>query len=127
MVKDLAPQNSFGCNTEGINTSDKMIGAIQMTTECGSQAQTQNKDVMCGARIFTESQACQKDMIGNEKEVSCMILRPEDLQPNSLAEDDEELPECFRCDGKKVNKKGLPCKKCNATGKLNNKFLKDLC
>jgi hypothetical protein len=65
-------------------------------------------------------------MIGNEKEVSCMILRPEDLQPNSLNENDDNFPECFRCDGKKINKKGLPCKKCNATGKLNNKFFRDL-
>jgi len=38
----------------------------------------------------------------------------------------EDLPDCFRCDGSKINKKGLPCKKCNATGKLNNKFFKDL-
>ena len=25
-----------------------------------------------------------------------------------------------------MNKKGLPCKKCNATGRLNNNFFKDL-
>lgn len=53
-----------------------------------------------------------------------MVLKPEDLHP--LQEIDDDLPECYRCDGKKVNKKGLPCKKCNAVGKLNNKFFKDL-
>ena len=95
------------------------------TNETGSQAQAQFKEVMCGAKVFTESQGCQKNMIGNSKEVSCMILRPEDmvLEENG---DLKDLPDCFRCDGKKINKKGLPCKKCNATGKLNNKFFKDL-
>lgn len=55
-----------------------------------------------------------------------MILKPEDLQPNSLNENDEDIPECYRCDGKKLSKRGLLCKKCNGTGKLNNKFFKDL-
>lgn len=82
--------------------------------------------MMCNTLINTESQACQKNLIGNEKEVSCMILRPEDLKALDSAGANEELPECFRCDGKKVNKKGLPCKKCNGTGALNNKFFKDL-
>ena len=65
-------------------------------------------------------------MIGNEKEVSCMILRPEDMAQADKNAKMEDLPDCFRCDGSKINKKGLPCKKCNATGKLNNKFFKDL-
>jgi hypothetical protein len=40
MVKELkvqkAYENSFGCNTDGVNTSDKMVGAIMQTNECGS-------------------------------------------------------------------------------------------
>lgn len=55
-----------------------------------------------------------------------MILRPEDLIPRTHSDNDKDLPECFKCDGKKVNKKGLPCKKCNATGKLNNQFFREL-
>ena len=59
MVKELKVQkvyeNSFGCNTEGVNTSDKMVGAIMQTNECGSQAQTTNKDAMCHTKINTES------------------------------------------------------------------------
>jgi len=58
-----------------------------------------------------------------------MLIGPDDfgnqIQPAQEA-DLESYPECFRCDGKKVNKKGLPCKKCNGTGRLNNKFFKDL-
>jgi DnaJ-class molecular chaperone len=37
-----------------------------------------------------------------------------------------DLPECFKCDGKMINKKGLPCKKCNGTGRINNRFMKNL-
>lgn len=37
-----------------------------------------------------------------------------------------DLPVCFKCDGKMVNKKGLPCKKCNGTGRINNRFMKNL-
>lgn len=61
-----------------------------------------------------------------------MLIRPDDFsQANArgeeeMVEDFDSLPECFRCDGNKVNKKGLPCKKCNGTGRLNNKFFKDL-
>jgi len=75
-----------------------------------------------------KTQGCQKDQMGADKMVSCMILRPEDMvdevkpMPGTM----EELPECFKCDGKMVNKNGLPCKKCNGTGKINNKFFKDL-
>jgi hypothetical protein len=122
-----AQQNSFGCNTDGIKTTDKMIGAIMKTTECGSQALTHTKEVKCNTEVFMESQACQKNMESNDKEATCMILRPEDLLiKEAEANNWSELPDCFRCDGTKVNKKGLPCKKCNATGKLNNKFFKDL-
>ena len=83
---------------------------------------------MCNTKIKTESQACQKDIVGNEKEVSCLIIKPDDVNMDGDEEriDDDGAPECFRCDGSKINKKGLPCKKCNGTGKLNNKFFKDL-
>jgi len=33
---------------------------------------------------------------------------------------------CFRCDGSQVNKKGLPCRRCNGTGKLQSIFYKGL-
>ena len=128
MVKDLnykrMVQNSFGCNTETTTTSEKHIDAICATNEIGSQAKVGFKEVMCSTKINTETQACQKDTIGTEKEVSCLILGPADF--NEKLELNDDLPDCFRCDGSKVNKKGLPCKKCNATGKLQTKFFKDL-
>jgi DnaJ-class molecular chaperone len=33
---------------------------------------------------------------------------------------------CFRCDGTQVNKKGLPCRRCNGSGILKNKFFSEL-
>jgi len=40
MVKDLIhnkmAQNSFGCNTDGLQTSEKNVGAIYETNEMGS-------------------------------------------------------------------------------------------
>jgi len=37
-----------------------------------------------------------------------------------------KLPDCFRCDGTKLNKKGESCKKCKGTGKLSSKYYQDL-
>jgi RecJ-like exonuclease len=85
-----------------------------------------SKDAGCATKIVTESQACQKDTIGNEKMVSCLILRPQDMVRQEASENLDDQPECFKCDGKMVNKNGLPCKKCNGTGKINLKFFKDL-
>lgn len=33
---------------------------------------------------------------------------------------------CFRCDGNKVNRKGLPCRKCNGSGKLHSGFFTEM-
>jgi hypothetical protein len=49
------------------------------TNEIATQSKAVSKDAMCDTKIVTESQACQKDTIGNEKMVSCLILRPEDM------------------------------------------------
>lgn len=40
--------------------------------------------------------------------------------------DEENTLVCFRCDGTQVNKKGLPCRRCNGTGKLQSTFFKGL-
>lgn len=33
---------------------------------------------------------------------------------------------CFKCNGSKVNKSKKPCKKCNGTGIIDNKFMDDI-
>ena len=62
-------------------------------------------------------------MEGIEQEINCQILRPEKHE-ESIEEDDAII--CFRCDGTKITKKGLPCRRCNGSGNLNSKFLTDL-
>lgn len=50
-------------------------------------------------------------------------------EPSSLlapTEVDPSYPECFKCDGKKINKKGKPCKKCNGTGKMIKQIHRDV-
>jgi len=50
----------------------------------------------------------------------------ENASDKPVGEEAGNFPECFKCDGSKVNKKGKPCKKCNGTGKLKEKFFSDL-
>lgn len=99
------------------------------THEIATQSKTISRDAMCSTKVTTESQGCQKDTVGNEKNIQCLIIKPEDIEmPNGQEpiENIEDLPECFKCDGKKINKKGLPCKKCNGIGRINNQFFKNL-
>lgn len=99
------------------------------TQESASQAKTISRDAECGTKVMVESKGQQKNNFGEEKNIQCLIIKPEDYNLNVTEEpigNFEDLPECFKCEGKKVNKKGLPCKKCNGTGKLNNKFFKNL-
>lgn len=121
LVRRKAAQNSFGCNTEGVKTTHTGVGATVRTGEVGSQClKAKLQDGACNTRVNTESQGCQKDIVGNEKQVSCTLLTPD----NSF--DAEILPVCYKCDGKKVNKKGKTCRKCMGAGKINLQFLSEI-
>ena len=114
-------QNSFGCNTEGVKTTHTGVGAIVKTGEAGSQChRARVTESACNTKIYTDSQACQKDTIGKEKQVSCTLLSPE------TSFDAQNLPVCYKCDGKKVNKKGRTCRKCMGQGKINMQFLQEI-
>jgi len=82
MVKDLVQQktasNSFGCNTFS-DIKDVSVGTAVQNNEAASQAGAQSQDVSCSTKVNTESQACQKEIIGHEKETSCMLIKPDDL------------------------------------------------
>lgn len=60
--------------------------------------------------------------MGREQEVNCQILRAEEEEK---IENEEPLV-CFRCDGSKVNKKGLPCRRCNGSGVLDSQFFVEM-
>ena len=38
----------------------------------------------------------------------------------------EDLPNCYKCGGSKLNSRGAKCKKCDGTGKLSNPFFVEL-
>ena len=77
------------------------------------------REAFCDGSIQTESKGSQSIVQGKEQEVNCRILRPEEEKEEERIDDDEAI-ECFRCDGSKVNKRGLPCRRCNGTGKISN-------
>jgi len=53
---------------------------------------------------------------GIEQEVNCQIIRP-DKEEEQIDNEENNLV-CFRCDGSQINSRGLPCRKCNGTGKM---------
>lgn len=54
-----------------------------------------------------------------EADVTCDLLIPSD---DDDAADVEEVS-CIKCNGTQMNKKGLPCRKCNGRGTLVSKEL----
>lgn len=54
-----------------------------------------------------------------DMDVTCDLLIPSD------SDEDVGLEEvaCFKCNGTQMNKKGLPCRKCNGRGTLVSKEL----
>lgn len=52
-------------------------------------------------------------------DVTCDLLIPSD---------DEDVAEvaCIKCNGSQMNKKGLPCRKCNGRGTLVSKELSEI-
>lgn len=116
-----ADQNSFGCNTVGIKMATTGVGAVVRTGDAGSQCyKARLTESSCNTNIQTDSQGCQANSVGQEKQVSCTLLSPD------ASVDSQNMPVCFKCDGKKVNKKGKTCKKCMGQGRINMKFLKDI-
>merc|ERR1719453_734083 len=114
MVKDLGQQKTFanskGFNTDATNTQDKQIDAMVNTQESASQAKTILRDAECGTKVMVESKGQQKNNVGEEKNIQCLIIKPEDYSMNVTdgpIENADDLPECFKCDGSGVNKKGL--------------------
>jgi DnaJ-class molecular chaperone len=82
------------------------------------------KEAFCDGSIQTESKGSQMIVEGKEQEVNCQIIRAEDDE-EQINEEENTLA-CFKCEGTQVNRKGLPCRKCNGTGKLHSTFYKGL-
>ena len=122
-VRNLVNYYEQSVNTQAVGTDEKELNAVVNTQEFGSQIQRDVREASCDMSIETVSKGSQFVADVVEQEINCQIIRP-DKQEESI-EDDEAIV-CFRCDGTKVNKKGLPCRRCNGSGTLNSKFFNDL-
>ena len=119
-VMPLAERAEAGINTQRVMTSEKMIDTTVQMNEMGSQANTKMRDMGCDG-IITEmqNQASQMEVQVKDTDVTCDLLIPSD-------EDDVEGIEevtCIKCNGTQMNKKGLPCRKCNGRGTLVSREL----
>ena len=127
MVNELrvrkATENSMGCNTDGPRTVSTNMQASVRTGEMATQAKAKFVDSESNTRmISTESQGTQKTVSGQAAEVNCTILKPEDDLIRSAMKALPEYLECFKCEGRRLNKKGLPCKKCGGSGKISQRM-----
>lgn len=134
----LTASRTFGTGTESVNrgdmasntmataTSDRQVGTQIATSVAGTQMQVEQIDSACGGNaVVMADQASQmhiEPVNCSEAEVSCNLLLPDS------GEDDEpiETVQCFKCDGKQVNKKGMPCRKCNGTGQIASKAISEV-
>jgi hypothetical protein len=123
MSEEVKEGKSISLGTD-VQTESKQINTASVETqEMASQVQKEVKEAFCDGSIQTVSRGSQSRADMSSQEINCQILRPEQ-QEESI--EDEEAIVCFRCDGTKVNKKGLPCRRCNGSGSLNNRFFQDL-
>jgi len=118
-VMPLAVKNEMGCNTQRVMTSEKMIDTTVPMQSMGSQVNTAMKDAGCDG-IITEmqNQASQMEVQVKDMNVTCDLLIPSDDDAEGI----EEVT-CIKCNGTQMNKKGLPCRKCNGRGTLVSREL----
>lgn len=116
----LVNQYDAGCNTARVQTRDVMIDTCATMVDNASQSRPQVRDMGCdGIVMQMQSQASQMDIqVTKDVDVTCDLLIPSDDDEAGL----EEVS-CFKCNGTQMNKKGLPCRKCNGRGTLVSKEL----
>lgn len=120
VMPPLAVRAEMGCNTQRVQTSEKMIDTTVQMHDMSSQANTKMRDMGCDG-IITEmqNQASQMEVQVKDCDVTCDLLIPSDDED---AEGLEEIA-CIKCNGTQMNKKGLPCRKCNGRGTLVSREL----
>ncbi len=123
-VNNLVNLQNFGTNTNSVGTDEKQLNAVVDTKDCGSQIYKDVREAFCDGSIQTESKGSQFKTEAVSQEVNCQILRPEENEEEEIVDDEGII--CFKCDGTKINKRGLPCRRCNGSGTLKNKFYQDL-
>ena len=122
-IEFMRQRSEAGCNTARVQTSEKMIDTCVPTFNTGSQATSNVRDQGCDG-IITEmqNQASQMEVQMKEVDVTCDLLLPSDEEEGGEVEE----VACIKCNGSQMNKKGLPCRKCNGRGTLVSKELSEL-
>ncbi len=124
-VSNLVRKTDMGSATTSVLTRDTNTNtAVRATVASGAQAGVETHEMGCDgiAPAQTISQGNQAFAVAvSEAETSCQILIPDSAESGD--EPMEEPLQCFKCKGSQVNKKGLPCRKCNATGVFTAKGL----
>ena len=67
-----------------------------------------------------QNQASQMEVQVKEQDVTCDLLIPSDDDEDAV---DLEEVTCIKCNGTQMNRKGLPCRKCNGRGTLVSREL----
>lgn len=57
--------------------------------------------------------------------MSCHIIQGSKNKAEEVMEDSEPI-ECYKCLGTKMGKRGYPCRKCDGTGEIRSKFVKEM-
>lgn len=105
-----------------MNTADKIIDTCVKTSDMSSQVVAQTRDAGCdGIVTQTNNVGSQMEAVEvKEVDVTCDLLIPSDEDEDAASL--EEVT-CIKCNGSQMNKKGLPCRKCNGRGTLVSKEL----
>jgi len=117
-VNNLVTKEDACSNTLRAAMKDSAVGSMPVqTNNIGCQGVVHTQDA--GSDSFkaqTSNVATQNVSNGKDAEVSCEIIIPDEeeaIQAESIV--------CWKCMGSTVNKRGLPCRKCNGSGVVTSK------
>ena len=67
-------------------------------------------------KAATSNVGTQNEANGKDAEVNCEIIIPDEEEAI-----EQESITCWKCAGSTMNKRGLPCRKCNGSGVVTSK------
>lgn len=96
---------------------DSAVGSNIKMADMGTQniAKTQDAGIDC-FKTQTSNVGTQNERNMRDQDSHCELIIPDEEEAMQ-----QESISCFKCMGTKINKKGLPCRKCNGTGVITSK------
>jgi PB1 domain len=125
-VRNLIPKIDIATVTQNVGLKDTNTNTCQEYSAASSQVEIPTSDVGCdGLPSVNFANQANGTMINQiDADTHCQILVPDSEESGEEAI--EEQINCFKCRGSQINKKGLPCRKCNGTGVFSAKGLKEV-